>query len=93
MKIDGASLERLTTNFAGQLIQSEDTRHDTARQIWNGHVQRWPALVARWRGVADVMAVARFCPEHDLPASVRAAGTLWRATPSVTAALSSTSPP
>jgi hypothetical protein len=46
VKIDGASLERLTTNFAGQLIQSEDTRHDTARQIWNGHVQRWPALVA-----------------------------------------------
>jgi FAD/FMN-containing dehydrogenase len=58
----------------------------------NGHVQRRPAFVARPR-VADVMAVVRFCHEHDLPASVQAGGTVWRRTPSVTGALSSTSPP
>jgi FAD/FMN-containing dehydrogenase len=74
MKIDGASVEKLGTNFAGELIQSNDTRYETARQIWNGHVQRRPALVARCRGVADVMAVVRFCREHDLPASVRGGG-------------------
>jgi FAD/FMN-containing dehydrogenase len=74
VKIDGASLEMLAANFAGELIQSEDARYDTARQIWNGHVQRRPALVARCGGVADVMAVVRFCREHDLPASVRGGG-------------------
>jgi FAD/FMN-containing dehydrogenase len=37
-------------------------------------VQRRPALIARCRGAADVMAAVRFCREHDLPASVRGGG-------------------
>jgi FAD/FMN-containing dehydrogenase len=66
-----AAVETLAADFAGRLIQPEDADYDSARQIWNGHVQRRPALVARCRGVADVMAAVRFCREHGLPASVR----------------------
>jgi len=72
--INGASIEKLAANLAGELIQPQDAGYDTARQIWNGHVQRRPALIARCRGVADVMAAVRFCREHDLPASVRGGG-------------------
>jgi FAD/FMN-containing dehydrogenase len=72
--IDGASIQNLAANFAGELIQPQQTGYDTARQIWNGHVQRRPALIARCRGTADVMAAVRFCREHDLPASVRGGG-------------------
>jgi FAD/FMN-containing dehydrogenase len=69
--ISGATFATLDANFAGQLIQPKDAGYDAARQIWNGHVQRRPALIARCRGAADVMAAVRFCREHDLPASVR----------------------
>ena len=66
-----AAVETLAADFAGRLIQPEDADYDAARQIWNGHVQRRPALIAGCRGVADVMAAVRFCREHGLPASVR----------------------
>ncbi len=72
--IDGASIEKLASNFAGELIPPHDPTFDTARQIWNGHVQRQPALIARCQGVADVIAAVRFCREHDLPSSVRGGG-------------------
>jgi FAD/FMN-containing dehydrogenase len=72
--IDGATIETLAANFAGELIQPREPGFDAGRQIWNGHVQRWPELIARCRGVADVMAAVRFCQEHDLPASVRGGG-------------------
>ena len=64
----------LAASFAGELIRPEDPGYDRARQIWNGGIQRRPALIARCRGVADVMAAVRFCREHDLPASVRGGG-------------------
>jgi FAD/FMN-containing dehydrogenase len=73
-RIDDATLETLAAIFSGELIQPQDAGFDAARQIWNGHVQRRPALIARCRGVADVMAAVRFCRDHDLPASVRGGG-------------------
>jgi FAD/FMN-containing dehydrogenase len=72
--IDGASLETLAANFAGELFRPQDTGFHAARQLWNGHVQRRPALIARCGGAADVMAAVRFCRDHELPASVRGGG-------------------
>ncbi len=72
--IKSAGIDTLASDFAGELIQPQDPGFDAARQIWNGHVQRWPALIARCRGGADVMAAVRFCREHDVPASVRGGG-------------------
>ena len=74
VRIDGATLKTLVASFSGELIQPQDAGFDAARQIWNGHVQRRPALIARCRGAADVMAAVRFCRDHDLPASVRGGG-------------------
>jgi FAD/FMN-containing dehydrogenase len=72
--INGARIEALAASFGGELIQAQNPSFNAARQIWNGHVQRRPALIARCRGVADVMAAVRFCREHELPASVRGGG-------------------
>jgi FAD/FMN-containing dehydrogenase len=72
--IDGAAVETLASDFAGDLIQESDAAFDAARQIWNGQVQRRPVLIARCRAVADVMEAVRFCREQDLPASVRGGG-------------------
>ena len=72
--IDGVAVDRLAASFAGELIRPDDPAYDDARQIWNGHIQRRPVLIARCSGVADVMAVVRFCRDHGLPASVRGGG-------------------
>lgn len=67
-------VEALATHFSGDLIDRDHSAYDSARQVWNGEIQRHPALIARCRGAADVTAVVRFAREHDLPASVRGGG-------------------
>ena len=67
--IDHAAVERLAANFQGRLVRPDDADYDQVRQIWNGHIQRRPALVARCTGVADVVATVRFGREHGLDPS------------------------
>ena len=64
----------LRAGFLGDLVGPGDAHYDAARAIWNGHIDRRPALIARCRGVADVMAAVRFSREQGLTASVRGGG-------------------
>jgi FAD/FMN-containing dehydrogenase len=67
-------IEGLREKFLGELIQPDDATYDQARSIWNGHIDRRPALIARCRGVADVVAVVRFAREQEALAAVRGGG-------------------
>jgi FAD/FMN-containing dehydrogenase len=69
--IDSGAITGLASAFQGLLIQPDDPPYDTARQIWNGHIQRRPALIARCTGVADVIEAVRFGRAHGLHPSVR----------------------
>lgn len=64
----------LAERLLGELIRPEDAEYDQARQIWNAHIQRRPALIARCRDTADVMAAVRFGREHELLTSIRGGG-------------------
>src|SRR5207245_649399 len=44
------------------------------RKIWNGSIDRYPALLARCAGVADVIAAVKFARGTDLPVAVRSGG-------------------
>jgi FAD/FMN-containing dehydrogenase len=60
--------------FAGELIAPGSRRYDRARRVWNAAVDRYPALIARARGTADVVAVVRYAQEAGLALSVRGGG-------------------
>ncbi len=72
--IDKTAINDLAASFQGQLIRPDDPTYDSVRQIWNGHIQRKPALIARCSGVADVIAAVRFGRQHELRPSVRGGG-------------------
>lgn len=72
--IGKAAISGLAASFQGELIQPDDPTYNSARQIWNGHIQRKPALIARCSGVADVIAAVRFGRTHELRPSVRGGG-------------------
>ena len=72
--IDNAAIDGLAAGFQGALIRPGDPTYESVRQIWNGHIQRKPALIARCSGVADVIAAVRFGREHGLRVSVRGGG-------------------
>ena len=65
MEIDG---------FLGVVLEPGDEGYETARQIWNGDIQRRPAVIARCSGTADVLAAVKFARERSLPVAVRGGG-------------------
>jgi FAD/FMN-containing dehydrogenase len=72
--LDTATLEALDAGFLGELVRPGDPAYDDTRKIWNGQIDRRPALIARCRGVADVIAAVRFARDHDLLTAVRGGG-------------------
>ncbi|WP_433633119.1 FAD-binding oxidoreductase [Halomicrococcus sp. NG-SE-24] len=64
-------IERFDAKFHGDLIRPDDTDYDDARAVWNGMIDRRPALIARCRGVADVISAVKFAREKELLVAVR----------------------
>jgi FAD/FMN-containing dehydrogenase len=58
----------------GQVLCPGEGGYDEARQVWNGNIDRRPALIARCTGVADVIAAVNFAREHRLLVAVRGGG-------------------
>ncbi|MDQ3953556.1 MAG: FAD-binding oxidoreductase [Actinomycetota bacterium] len=72
--LNPAAIDGLRGDFLGELIPPEDPGYDESRKIWNGQIDRRPALVARCRGVADVRAAVRFARDHGSVIAVRGGG-------------------
>src|SRR5215217_6215644 len=72
--IEWSALEELRGQFRGALLQPEEEGYDEARRVWNGAIDRYPALIARCVGADDVVAAMRFARERDLLVSVRGGG-------------------
>ena len=64
----------LEAGLRGRLVRPADEEFESARQVWNGMVDKRPALIARCAGVADVIAAVRFGRDHGLPIAVRGGG-------------------
>ncbi len=69
--VDASALEG---QLGDRLIVPENALYDDARRVWNGMIDRRPALIARCRGVADVIRSVRFAREHELLVAVRGGG-------------------
>ena len=58
----------------GELLEPGDAAYDDARVVWNGMIDRRPALIARCRNAADVLASVNYARAHDLAIAVRSGG-------------------
>ena len=74
MSIAAAKVTDLANVFAGVLLQPGDTHYDETRQVHNAFVDKRPALIARCRGVADIVAAVKFARANDVPVAVRGGG-------------------
>ncbi len=79
-----AVVEGLGRRLRGELLRPTDAGYEEARLIWNGMVDKRPALIVRCAGVGDVIDSVNFAHENDLLWRCVAAGTTWPATPSAT---------
>ena len=60
--------------FTGTIFRPGDAGYDEARAVFNGMIDRRPAMIARCTSTADVSAAVRFGREHDLEISVYGGG-------------------
>jgi hypothetical protein len=60
--------------FAGELIVPGDEGYDAARAVWNGMIDRRPAMIVRPTGAADVITAVHFARTEDLRIAVRSGG-------------------
>src|SRR2546421_3086535 len=74
LTLEDTALAELEAGLRGQIVGRDDQSYDEHRKIWNGSIDRRPALIARCAGVADVMSAVKFARQHGLPIAVRSGG-------------------
>ncbi len=60
--------------FRGAVVLPGDTGFDSARQVWNGSIDRHPSHIALCLDAGDVTAALRFARDEGRPLSVRGGG-------------------
>ncbi|WP_254863483.1 FAD-binding oxidoreductase [Halovivax gelatinilyticus] len=72
--IDDERIEQFQTDVHGDVIRPGDAEYDDARTVWNGMIDKYPTLIVRCRGTADVIRAVEFARENDLRVAVRGGG-------------------
>jgi hypothetical protein len=71
IELDSATVTAFKARLHGALLCPEDPPYEHARKVWNGMIDKHPALIARCTGVTDVIHTVRFAWAHDLPIAMR----------------------
>lgn len=72
--VSALPFDRLEKRVRGEIIRPGDAGYDRARRVWNASIDRYPAVIVRCTGVADVVGALDFARESDLPVAVRGGG-------------------
>ena len=67
-------VEAFRASLRGHLLHAGEDGYEEARTIWNGMIDRRPALIARCAGTADVISCVQFARAHHLLVAVRGGG-------------------
>ena len=67
-------LNNLKLRLKGQVITSVDVGFEDSRTVWNGMIDKKPALIVRCLGTADVIECMHFVREHNLLLCIKGGG-------------------
>ncbi len=71
---DPSAIDQFRQSLTGPLLAPDDGDYDEVRAVWNGMIDRRPALIARCADEDDVVAAVNFARDHELLVSVRCGG-------------------
>lgn len=74
VSLEEMAIQEFAARLRGSLLRSGDAGYEQARRVYNGMIDRYPALIARCVDVADVIAAVNFARERHLPLAVRGGG-------------------
>ena len=67
-------VEKLRASMRGEVITPGDATFDEARKVWNGDIDRRPAVIARCTSVEDVRVALAFGRANGLQVAVKSGG-------------------
>lgn len=70
-ELDDDAIKSLDDDLRGDLILPDSEEYEDARNVWNGLINKYPAIVARVKGATDVATAIQFARENDLEISIR----------------------
>ena len=65
---------KLRSRIKGQVLLADSPNYDDARRVWNGMIDRHPAVIVRCAEASDVPPAIAFAREYGLELSVRGGG-------------------
>ena len=74
LTVTSASADGLRRQMQGSVLLPGDPGYDEARRLWNGMIDRQPAVIARCESTTDVIAAVVYTREQNLLVSVRGGG-------------------
>ena len=68
------TLKELKTNVRGHVVLPDDANYDEVREIWNGMIDRRPAVIVQVTNADEVSHVIKFAHKNGLEISIRGGG-------------------
>lgn len=72
--IKDTAVQELAAGLRGDLIRPGDAAYESARKVWNGMIDKRPAMIVRCAGVADVIRAVNFARDNGMLVAVRGGG-------------------
>src|SRR5215472_6683270 len=72
--LEETAVQELASRLRGILLRPGEAGYEEARQVYNAMINKHPALIARGKDVADVIAAVNFSRTHHLTLAVRGGG-------------------
>ena len=61
-------------NFRGEVILPEDSNYDESRKVYNGMIEKHPAIIAKCNDAADVVTAVNYGRDNNILISIRGGG-------------------
>lgn len=74
LALDSEATQGLVDGVRGAVLRPSDQGYDDARAIWNGFIDRRPAVIVQCTGAADVVDAVNFARDQNLLLSIKAGG-------------------
>jgi len=74
ISLEKSAVQELKDSLSGSLILPSDAGYESARHIWNGMVDKRPAMIAHCADARDVANAVTFAGERNLLLSVKGGG-------------------
>ena len=72
--LTAAEVKEFRASLKGKLLLARDAGYEEARRVWNGSIDRHPALIARCESREDIVRAVQFASAHSLLTAVKGGG-------------------